>query len=93
MWGLISEGKLSGGVNKEGVKYYNNLINELLSKGQDSILKFLHIYVINLFYFYNSRFIFLLSNAGLTPFVTIFHWDLPQALEDDYGGFLSPHVV
>lgn len=31
--------------------------------------------------------------AGLTPFVTIFHWDLPQGLEDDYGGFLSPNIV
>ncbi|KAH9710315.1 Beta-glucosidase 13 [Citrus sinensis] len=30
---------------------------------------------------------------GLQPFVTIFHWDLPQALEDDYGGFLSPRIV
>ena len=51
-WGLISEGKLSGGVNREGIKYYDNLINELLGKGQDSILKF-HL-IINLFYFYNS---------------------------------------
>ena len=32
-------------------------------------------------------------NAGLKPFVTIFHWDLPQALEEEYGGFLSPHIV
>ena len=51
-WGLILEGKLSGGVNREGIKYYDNLINELLGKGQDSILKF-HL-IINLFYFYNS---------------------------------------
>ncbi|BBH07494.1 beta glucosidase 12, partial [Prunus dulcis] len=29
----------------------------------------------------------------LTPFVTLFHWDLPQTLEDEYGGFLSPHIV
>ncbi|KAA8549849.1 hypothetical protein F0562_001533 [Nyssa sinensis] len=29
----------------------------------------------------------------LKPFVTLFHWDLPQALEDEYGGFLSPKIV
>ncbi|CAL0322318.1 unnamed protein product [Lupinus luteus] len=59
---ILPNGKLSGGVNKEGINYYNNLINELLAK-------------------------------GLEPFVTIFHWDLPQALEDEYGGFLSPNIV
>ncbi|KAG8650178.1 beta-glucosidase 24 [Manihot esculenta] len=30
---------------------------------------------------------------GLQPFVTIFHWDTPQALEDKYGGFLSRNIV
>ncbi|XP_043687554.1 beta-glucosidase 12-like [Telopea speciosissima] len=32
------------------------------------------------------------SQEGIQPFVTLFHWNLPQALEDDYGGFLSPHI-
>ncbi|KAL5755366.1 hypothetical protein ACOSP7_023586 [Xanthoceras sorbifolium] len=59
---LLPRGKLSGGVNKEGISFYNNLINELLLN-------------------------------GLQPFVTIFHWDLPQALDDEYGGFLSPRIV
>ncbi|KAF7824010.1 cyanogenic beta-glucosidase-like isoform X1 [Senna tora] len=59
---ILPKGKLSGGVNQEGIKYYNNLINELLAN-------------------------------GLQPFVTIFHWDVPQALEDEYGGFLSPQIV
>ncbi|XP_062113405.1 beta-glucosidase 12-like isoform X2 [Humulus lupulus] len=55
-------GTLKGGVNKVGIKYYNDLINEVISK-------------------------------GLQPFVTLFHWDLPQGLEDAYGGFLSPKIV
>ncbi|KAB2607368.1 beta-glucosidase 12-like [Pyrus ussuriensis x Pyrus communis] len=59
---VLPNGKLSGGVNQEGIKYYNNLINALLSR-------------------------------GLKPFVTIFHWDLPQVLEEEYRGFLSPKIV
>ncbi|RLM65157.1 non-cyanogenic beta-glucosidase precursor [Panicum miliaceum] len=30
---ILPNGSLSGGINREGVNYYNNLINELLSKG------------------------------------------------------------
>ncbi|XP_050276671.1 beta-glucosidase 12-like isoform X2 [Quercus robur] len=59
---VLPKGKLSGGVNREGIKYYNKLINKLLDR-------------------------------GIHPFITLFHWDLPQALEDEYGGFLSPHIV
>ncbi|XP_029127119.1 cyanogenic beta-glucosidase isoform X3 [Cajanus cajan] len=59
---VLPKGKLSGGVNRKGIDYYNNLINELLAK-------------------------------GLQPYVTIFHWDAPQALEDEYGGFLSHQIV
>lgn len=59
---ILPKGKLKGGINEEGVRYYNNLINELLAH-------------------------------GIQPFVTLFHFDLPQTLEEEYGGFLSPHVV
>nr|BAP90525.1 beta-primeverosidase [Ophiorrhiza pumila] len=59
---VLPHGKLSKGVNKLGVDFYNNLINELLSK-------------------------------GVTPFVTLSHWDPPQALEDEYGGFRNISIV
>ncbi|CAN6692630.1 unnamed protein product [Malus baccata var. baccata] len=59
---LLPNGTLSGGVNRKGIEYYDNLINELLRN-------------------------------GIQPFVTIFHWDVPQALEDAYGGFLSASIV
>ncbi|CAK7349977.1 unnamed protein product [Dovyalis caffra] len=59
---ILPKGKPSGGVNKEGFKYYNNLINELLAN-------------------------------GLKPFVTLFHWDTPEALDVEYNSFLSPRIL
>ncbi|KAK8942219.1 Beta-glucosidase 13 [Platanthera guangdongensis] len=30
---------------------------------------------------------------GIEPYATIFHWDLPQALDDEYGGFLGDKIL
>ncbi|KAF8080001.1 hypothetical protein N665_0982s0003 [Sinapis alba] len=59
---IIPRGKASRGVNEEGIAYYNNLINGLVSK-------------------------------GIKPFVTLFHWDLPQTLQDEYEGFLDHQII
>ncbi|AQL08787.1 Beta-glucosidase 11 [Zea mays] len=40
-----------------------------------------------------NRFIDALLSKGIEPYVTLYHWDLPQALEDRYNGWLDRQIV
>lgn len=57
---IIPDG--DGEINQEGIKFYNDVINELLS-------------------------------VGITPFVTLYHFDLPYALVKKYNGWENRQCV
>ncbi len=40
-----------------------------------------------------DRLVDALLDAHITPFVTLFHWDLPQALETEIGGWLAGEIA
>ena len=42
---------------------------------------------------YYENLIDALLENGIEPMITLFHWDLPQNLQDQYGGFISEEIV
>lgn len=85
----------TGEPNEEGLNYYNSLIDAVLDKGNNSskfqYVKCESVPTISLWlYFFGFLYI---CGSGMQPYVTLFHWDLPQALEDRYGGWLNSQIV
>ncbi|GER57074.1 beta-glucosidase [Striga asiatica] len=59
---ILPGGRLSAGLNREGVNFYNQLIDLLLEE-------------------------------DIKPLATIFHFDVPKCLEDEYQGFLDNRIL
>lgn len=57
---IFPKGK--GEVNQAGLKFYDDLVNELIAH-------------------------------KIEPVLTLYHWDIPQALQDEYGGWESRQVI
>ncbi|MBD7911240.1 MULTISPECIES: glycoside hydrolase family 1 protein [Clostridium] len=51
-----------GEINEDGLKFYENLIDELIKN-------------------------------NIKPIITLYHWDLPQYLQDLYGGWESREII
>ncbi|PRQ17020.1 putative beta-glucosidase [Rosa chinensis] len=89
---ILPNGTLSGGVNQEGVDHYNCLIDELIKNGKNLTLLGILSFT-NLQSFHIEIYIGNVSNAGITPYVTLLHFDPPQALTDKYDGVLNRSFV
>jgi len=84
----VTDGR--GLINPKGLLFYNNLIKDLKSHGE--VLVF--IYNRNYSQFITSKYNFLAKLlTGIEPHVTLYHYDLPQSLEDEYGGWINRKIM
>jgi beta-glucosidase len=93
-------------VNEKGIGYYNDLVsNPLLSCSfisafcvlpsfsfpLNSDFPPLHLDLVSIIPACDRNQIDALLEANITPYITLFHWDLPQPLQDRYKGFRAPN--
>jgi beta-glucosidase len=83
--------------NKEGIAYYNRLIDALLENGTSlsSLLPNIWFKCLKALGFKDGLVLNLVHGSwiGIQPYVTLFHFDLPQAFQDSFGGWRSPLIV
>lgn len=82
-----------GEINPVGIQFYNKLIDALLLKGKQLYIgevpiTHIHPYTFSLV----TNHFDLILVTGITPFVTLNHYDIPQELEDRYGAWLNNQI-
>lgn len=92
MLAFVADGR--GPVNPLGLQFYNNFINELTRHGDNcfSFIILADVFFLTKVCICNFK-ICVHIHAGIKPHVTLHHVDLPQALEDEYGGWISRKIV
>ncbi|KAL6649470.1 hypothetical protein ACP70R_013694 [Stipagrostis hirtigluma subsp. patula] len=78
----------TGQVNQDGIDHYNKLIDALLLKGNRGCAT--EVVPLNQNKWPDA---YISNPSGIQPYVTLYHWDLPQALEDRYNGWLDRQIV
>jgi beta-glucosidase len=89
-----------GRINKDGVDYYHRLIDYMIGNRKHNDLglplcschgdiTFLRMQI---WRHVKTRHVFFFA-PDITPYVVLYHYDLPQVLQDQYNGWLSPRVV
>ncbi|XP_020872570.1 beta-glucosidase 3, partial [Arabidopsis lyrata subsp. lyrata] len=80
-----------GPINPKGLQFYKNFIQELVSHSETCFLILTNSWI--------PKFSLVLSldlsklTTRIEPHVTLFHYDHPQYLEDDYGGSINRRII
>lgn len=87
-----------GPINPKGLEYYNNLINELLRHGYNFLLfswsfKCCVFVIDDISLVWLALRCFYFPFVGIQPHVTLCHSDIPQALQDKYGGWMDRKIM
>jgi beta-glucosidase len=70
------------------VDYYHRLIDYMLANST-----FIFAFLPKKFYMYTFQVQTYFYWPEITPYVVLHHFDLPQVLQDQYNGWLSPRIV
>lgn len=90
---IIPTGGRNGAVNEKGIDFYRNVLQSLRRAGIVSAIKGrLQPDANETDPIRRARSISS-QDATLLMMQTLYHWDLPQALQDNYKGFLSREII